>query len=869
MILSPGPFSTVKPVERFKVFDKHLPIYACREVEKISSKGKRLKRVMVVSSTFTAFAGTRMQRIRRVILHKSLKSAAIQKAENGQLTILLQLNEDVNEPDILFQQTDIAEDPPSKVSGGNDILSIINYWRKVLVNEDLRIIDRTNSPKLNETNCNLKKTAAYETVQWKLAKGELTKHEQEPSIPSNSARGLDSAKSPPSESAPNTYTVQLTDPNGELGIDYEDERTPTQRVLLVKIDPKSPAGAAGVPCGVLQSVNSQPVDTSKQLRAVVGNLRGLKTTTYKFVVTALPGLTPMPLSNTKPGGNKLLAIGVGYLDSSFKLRNSASEARAIVGIMEGLNFCPQENIRILTEEPNSIQPTKANILENLKWLVSTVGPGDALFLCFVGHCMQQQKNEIRDGPYEALYPCDFNTRETGGVITEEELKKLIVNPLPAGAKLTVVCDSCSAGTLLNLPYKLKTTAEGGVKSTFQEMPVPAGKVLQLSSWKGKQPPAQSVIASGAIASGFCTAMSRDPEPTFDQLLSTVLQVVVSKVGVGSQTPQISCSWRASTNERFFPSIRRGELKPQGGGAIKAPTTSNAAASSAPASPMYRSSKHASPRAHPQSPQRMQTPAVQRQWQPGHMEELAQMQQQGFPSALRPDELLSKIPHTVLTSPGLSRLLTVQWQNGAPEIFYTAEVICMESRTMPPTYDTPNPIDSQVLWPSSKLLFVGREAVYLLDPTGEVDRCIPLGDLHDFILFKNGAALDKVLGSVKGPSMLPPGTVGLPWLAVRIPSQYELLVQPIEKGDPQNSIQNLLQVTNLLMQYSPSGAGPAKVLVVDKDVTPGLLRLHRPPGYSFPWIPLNVRVWPSRMPGMRRGTQLPSSPAGDPLRALAV
>ena len=35
----------------------------------------------------------------------------------------------------------------------------------------------------------------------------------------------------------------------------------------------------------------------------------------------------------------------------------------------------------------------------------------------------------------------------------------------------------------------------------------------------------------------------------------------------------------------------------------------------------------------------------------------------------------------------------------------------------------------------QVVLVGRDAIYLLDPNGDVDRCIPIQDISDYILIK--------------------------------------------------------------------------------------------------------------------------------------
>lgn len=58
-----------------------------------------------------------------------------------------------------------------------------------------------------------------------------------------------------------------------------------------------------------------------------------------------------------------------------------------------------------------------------------------------------------DGYDEVIYPVDF--RQTGH-ITDDEMHRIMVQPLQAGVRLTAIFDSCHSGTALDLPYIYST-----------------------------------------------------------------------------------------------------------------------------------------------------------------------------------------------------------------------------------------------------------------------------------------------------------------------------------------------------------------------------------------------------------------------------
>ena len=64
-----------------------------------------------------------------------------------------------------------------------------------------------------------------------------------------------------------------------------------------------------------------------------------------------------------------------------------------------------------------------------------------------------------DGYDEVIYPVDFRQY---GHITDDEMHRIMVQPLQAGVRLTAIFDSCHSGTALDLPYIYST--QGMIKA---------------------------------------------------------------------------------------------------------------------------------------------------------------------------------------------------------------------------------------------------------------------------------------------------------------------------------------------------------------------------------------------------------------------
>ena len=47
-----------------------------------------------------------------------------------------------------------------------------------------------------------------------------------------------------------------------------------------------------------------------------------------------------------------------------------------------------------------------------------------------------------------------------GMIVDDELNRLLVNPLPPGVRLHAIIDACHSGTALDLEYRCKVKSSG-------------------------------------------------------------------------------------------------------------------------------------------------------------------------------------------------------------------------------------------------------------------------------------------------------------------------------------------------------------------------------------------------------------------------
>ena len=146
-------------------------------------------------------------------------------------------------------------------------------------------------------------------------------------------------------------------------------------------------------------------------------------------------------------------------------------------------------------------PTRANILNALKWLVSDARMGDSLLFHFSGHGSQRRDTDgdEDDGMDETICPSDY---QRAGMISDDELFELIVRPLPQGCRLTAIFDCCHSGSALDLPYMYDWHGRS-IGGKVNQKRLSAGDVIMFSGCADNQTSADAVIggkAAGAMSS---------------------------------------------------------------------------------------------------------------------------------------------------------------------------------------------------------------------------------------------------------------------------------------------------------------------------------------------------------------------------------
>ncbi|SPJ92435.1 uncharacterized protein FTOL_13721 [Fusarium torulosum] len=288
------------------------------------------------------------------------------------------------------------------------------------------------------------------------------------------------------------------------------------------------------------------------------------------------------------GRRKALLIGINYFGQLGQLRGCINDVRNMTAYLsEHVGYKLQDMVILTDDQQNPMsQPTKQNIRRAMHWLVKDAQPDDSLFFHYSGH-----GDETQDLNDEVIYPVDF--RQTGH-ITDDEMHSIMVRPLQAGVRLTAIFDSCGSGVGLDTPYVYSTQGilkepdlakeasqrfldvvslysqrdlGGGASSVFGLMreaansnevrerdrkteASPADIIIWTGS-KDDQTAADSTIgsqATGAMSRAFVTALKKNPQQSYTQLLNSIR----AELAMGNtHKPQLSCSHPLDTNRSFF------------------------------------------------------------------------------------------------------------------------------------------------------------------------------------------------------------------------------------------------------------------------------------------------------------------------------
>lgn len=248
----------------------------------------------------------------------------------------------------------------------------------------------------------------------------------------------------------------------------------------------------------------------------------------------------------KNSKRRALLIGINYIGSSQALKGCVDDVYSMKKILTKLNY--NEIIIVTDEVTNLKKPTKKEITNQIKDIVSRSKSGDILFVHYSGHGTYtvDKNNDERDNQDEEIYTVDNK------VITDDELNDLLVKSLPDGVILRAVFDSCFSGSVLDLPvrYDDKVYPEN-------DMVLSKKNILMISGCKDSQTSADAFIDgqfNGALTWAFITAFDglnlyRETKWTWKDFVNRIRYLLVKNNF--DQRPQLSSNDESLLSTNLF------------------------------------------------------------------------------------------------------------------------------------------------------------------------------------------------------------------------------------------------------------------------------------------------------------------------------
>lgn len=236
-----------------------------------------------------------------------------------------------------------------------------------------------------------------------------------------------------------------------------------------------------------------------------------------------------------------LLIGINYVGTANQLNGCINDVNAVKAHLDTKGFTCQ----VMTDA-TTLKPTRDNILNSFKSLLSNAVAGDLLFFQYSGHgtYMRDTNKDETDGYDEALVSGDMK-----GVV-DDELKTLLIQHLKKDVTLFAMFDSCHSGTILDLKYQYMDSLHGGADVVNTKNLETAGKVYMISGCTDPQTSADAFInnkAQGAMTWAWLEGLKTSG--TWRELLKQMRTLL--KQGGYDQLPQFASGTLVDIDTKVF------------------------------------------------------------------------------------------------------------------------------------------------------------------------------------------------------------------------------------------------------------------------------------------------------------------------------
>ena len=195
------------------------------------------------------------------------------------------------------------------------------------------------------------------------------------------------------------------------------------------------------------------VDVLTKMRADLKE-RGLEQIPQLTASESLDIKDPFQLNDGK-GTARALLVGINYCGEKNELKGCHDDVKNMHQYLTEVAGFDEDEIMVLMDDGECPRPSKKNIINAWKELVEESEAGDSVYFHFSGHggrIQDGEKSEVIDGCDETICPVDC---AKAGQIRDDDIYKVLCEPMAKGVTVTMLMDSCHSGTILDLPYTLK------------------------------------------------------------------------------------------------------------------------------------------------------------------------------------------------------------------------------------------------------------------------------------------------------------------------------------------------------------------------------------------------------------------------------
>jgi hypothetical protein len=276
-------------------------------------------------------------------------------------------------------------------------------------------------------------------------------------------------------------------------------------------------------------------------------------------------------STLRPPRRTALLVGINYNNNPDATLNGCYNDVVNVAqyLRSTLGYAP-DAISILTDgnrgatgagTASALPPTRQNIISGITALVAGMIAGDEAVFHYSGHgsLVRDTNGDEASGFDSCLCPVDYATPASagGGIITDDEIRALLINKVPRGARLYVILDCCHNGTGCDIRYKYEdfsvlmspTSARTPLWRTMQraftnpKYTETAGDVYMISGCRDEQTSADAYINNafaGALTYAVFAILRANQATIRSYTWSTLLRDVrhFMRVNRYTQIPQL-------------------------------------------------------------------------------------------------------------------------------------------------------------------------------------------------------------------------------------------------------------------------------------------------------------------------------------------